>query len=79
MKGDVLVQVSAPMSHKLRDLGNFQIAPSLDDLLADNHKMLHISNIPAGTSEQHFLDVPGEHQTVRRRGDSQAYILGREK
>ena len=54
MEGNVLVEVSAPTSHKLRDLGNFQIAPSLDDLLEDNHKLLHISNIPAGTSEQHL-------------------------
>ncbi len=54
MKGNVLVQVSTPTSRKLRDLGNFQITPSLDDLLEDNHKMLHISNIPAGTAVQHL-------------------------
>ncbi len=54
MKGNVIVRVSAPKSHRLRDLGNFQIAPALDDLLEDNHKMLHISNIPSGTSEQHL-------------------------
>ncbi len=54
MKGSLPMQVSAPTSHNLRDLGNFQIVQSLDDLLEDNHKMLHISNIPAGTSEQHL-------------------------
>ncbi len=54
MKGNLLVQVSAPTSHKLHDLGNFHIVPSLDDLLEYNHKMLHISNIPTGISEQYL-------------------------
>ncbi len=54
MKDNQMVQVSAPKSHRLRDLGNFQIVPSLDDLLEDNHKMLHLSNIPAGTSFEHL-------------------------